>query len=174
MPYALIMSYVMPMRARFMPLALALSVPAMAGAGPATGAPSQQSLTMFDRLLGRCYIASVGPNSTDRHCFEGIYGRKHVRDRHSVTVDGKVVYAGETIYSRDGDTVVFTYFNTLGGVGHGKASATPGGISFTGSMRGTPNGAVQSMNSNWRWQAGGYAASDGKGADVVFKTVAAK
>ncbi len=164
------MPYAMPMRARFMALAIALSVPAMAGAET----PPQQSLTMFDRLVGRCYIASVGPYSTDRHCFEGIYGRKHVRDRHSVTVDGKVVYAGETIYSRDGNSVVFTYFNTLGGVGHGKASATPGGITFTGSMRGTPSVAVQSMDSTWRWQAGGYAASDGKGADVVFKPVAAK
>jgi hypothetical protein len=164
------MPYAMPMRARFICLALALSVPAMAGAE----APSQQSLTMFDRLLGRCYVASVGPASTDRHCFEGVYGRKHVRDRHSVTVDGKVVYAGETIYSRDGETVVFTYFNTLGGVGHGKASAAPAGITFTGSMRGTPTGTVQAMDSTWRWQAGGYAAGDGKGEDVVFKAVAAK
>jgi hypothetical protein len=164
------MPYAMPMRARFMALAIALSVPAMAGAE----APPPQGLTMFDRLVGHCYIANVGPSSTDRHCFEGIYGRKHVRDRHSVTVDGKVVYAGETIYSRDGDAIVFTYFNTLGGVGHGKASAMPAGISFTGSMRGTPSGAVQSMDSKWRWQAGGYAASDGKGADVVFKPVAAK
>lgn len=140
----------------------------------ATEAPAQQSLTMFDRVVCRCFIASVGPYSTDRHCFEGIYGRKHVRDRHSVTIDGKVVYAGETIYSRDGDAIVFTYFNTLGGVGHGKAAATPSGISFTGSMRGSPSGAVQSMDSTWRWQAGGYAAGDGKGADVVFKPVAAK
>ncbi|MFM6933332.1 MAG: hypothetical protein ACKOUT_13950 [Novosphingobium sp.] len=164
------MPYAMPMRERCMVLALALSVPAIAFAE----ASAHPGLGMFDRLVGHCFIASVGPSSTDRHCFEGIYGRKHVRDRHSVKVDGKVVYAGETIYSRDGDSVVFTYFNTLGGVGHGKASATPAGISFTGSMRGSPTGSAQSMDSTWRWQAGGYAAGDGKGADVVFKPAAVK
>lgn len=151
-------------------LLLAFTVPAMAAeqGGDASG------LKLFDRLVGRCFSAVVGPNAADRHCFEAVYGGKHVRDRHRVAVDGKVVYAGETLYSRSGEEIVFTYINTLGGVGHGKANATATGIAFTGMMRGAPASPAQSMDSNWRWQGAGYTASDGKGADVIFKPVAAK
>lgn len=163
------MPYALPMR-RIPLLLIALTVPAMAaekGGDPA-------GLKLFDRLVGKCFIAKVGPNSTDGHCFEAVYGGKHVRDRHRVIVDGKLVYGGETIYSRSGDEFVFTYINTLGGVGHGKAKAAPTGITFTGSMRGAPSSPPQSMDSTWRWQGAGYVASDGKGADVVFKPVPAK
>lgn len=163
------MPYAMPMRRCFFlttALALYAAAPARADRAP--------DLSLFGRLVGKCYAASIGPAATDRHCFEAVYGGKHLRDRHRVMVDGKVVYAGETIYSRSGAEIVFTYINTLGGVGHGKASAAPSGITFTGSMRSAPSRPPQPMDSSWRWQGTGYAASDGKGADVVFKPVAAK
>lgn len=162
------MPYATPML-RFLLAFTVLTAPAMVRADAA--APS---LAMFDRLVGKCFVAAVGPASTDRHCFEAVYGGKHVRDRHRVSVDGKIVYGGETIYSRSGSEVVFTYINTLGGVGHGKAVGAAGGISFTGSMRGAPGTAPQPMDSTWRWLGTGYTAGDGKGADVVFKLAAGK
>ena len=44
-----------------------------------------------------------------------------MRDRHVVTVAGKSVYEGETIYSAKGPKVIFTYWNSIGGLGTGEA-----------------------------------------------------
>jgi len=79
-----------------------------------------------------------------------MYGGAHVRDRHEVKENGKTVYAGETIYSADGPDVVFTYVNSLGGVGLGKVAAASAVLGFTGSMRASPDRAEEPINSQWR------------------------
>ena len=63
---------------------------------------------------------------TDVHCFAAVYGGEHVRDRHVVKVGGKTVYAGETLYSVEDGKISFTYWNSLGGVGHGIAQCRGG------------------------------------------------
>ncbi|PLK24371.1 hypothetical protein [Novosphingobium sp. TH158] len=158
------------MRTCLFALSLAPAVPALAADGP-----PDQSLAMFDRLAGKCFVASIGPGASDTHCFEKVFGGKHVRDRHVVTIDGKAAYRGETIYSHAAAEVEFTYINSLGGVGQGKARATASGIDFTGSMRAAPANDPQSMDSKWLWQpSGGYQASDSAGKPVTFRPVPAK
>jgi hypothetical protein len=165
------MPYALPMRYAFTVLLLTMAAPALATADP----PPVPSLKAFDRLLGRCFVAGVGSGASDTHCFEPVFGGAHVRDRHVVLIDGKAVYRGETIYSRSGPEIVFTYFNSLGGVGQGKAKEAGGGIDFTGSMRAGPAGNPQPKDSKWRWQTGGgYEVSDGAGKPVLFRPVAAK
>jgi hypothetical protein len=79
-----------------------------------------------------------------------MYGGAHVRDRHEVQEGGKTVYAGETIYSADGPNLVFTYVNSLGGVGLGKVGTAGALLGFTGTMRASPDKAEQPIDSEWR------------------------
>ena len=107
-------------------------------------------LPMFDPFVGACWRAQFSATVNDTHCFEAMYGGAHVRDRHEVRSEGKIVYAGETIYSVEGGDIVFTYVNSSGGSGRGKASKAGDLLRFTGSMRGSPEQAPQSIDSEWR------------------------
>ena len=79
-----------------------------------------------------------------------MYGGAHIRDRHEVQDGGKTVYAGETIYSADGPDLVFTYVNSLGGVGQGKVGSAGSLLGFTGTMRASPNKSEEPIDAEWR------------------------
>ena len=113
-------------------------------------AQSPADLSAFAPFAGSCWIADFTPTMSDTHCFEAMYGGVHVRDRHEVKEKGKIIYAGETVYSLDGHSAVFTYFNSLGGIGRG--TVEPGGstLHFKGSMRGSPDKPPQAIDSEWR------------------------
>jgi len=113
-------------------------------------AQSPSVLSAFGPLPGSCWITDFTPTVSDTHCFEAMYGGAHVRDRHEVRENGEVVYAGETIYSLDGGTAVFTYFNSLGGVGHGTMQSEGSALRFKGNMRGSPDKPPQPIDSEWR------------------------
>ena len=103
---------------------IALLMFASTVAQPALAQPALNPLAPF---VGHCWSGDApGGAGTDTHCFEAAYGGEHVRDRHTVKVDGKAVYAGETIYSVEQGAITFTYWNSLGGVGHGTAAAGRG------------------------------------------------
>lgn len=104
----------------------------------------------FNRFLGSCWVAEFTKTMTDRHCFERILGGTHIRDAHEVKEGGRVVYAGETTYSLDGDAVVFTYLNSLGGVGRGTVSEKGELLRFAGSVRASPDKPPQRIDSEWR------------------------
>src|SRR5439155_17344253 len=99
---------------------MALMMIAAAAAQPALAAPPLQPLAL---LVGHCWTGPAPGNAgIDKHCFDSIYGGQHVRDRHSVIANGEEVYAGESIYSAKGVQVIFTYWNSLGGLGTGEAA----------------------------------------------------
>jgi hypothetical protein len=108
------------------------------------------SLDTFKPFVGACWRADFSAQVQDTHCFDAMYGGAHVRDRHEVQEGGKTVYAGETVYSADGPDLVFTYFNSLGGVGEGKVGAADRLLGFTGTMRPSPDKPEQSIDSEWR------------------------
>lgn len=108
------------------------------------------SLDTFKPFVGACWRADFNAKVQDTHCFETMYGGAHVRDRHKVRESGKTVYAGETVYSVDGPDLVFTYFNSLGGVGQGKVGSADRLLGFTGTMRPSPDKPEQSIDSEWR------------------------
>ena len=121
---------------------------------------AQASLQPFAPLVGHCFVGPLpGNEGTDRHCFESVYGGQHVRDRHVVTVGGKDIYAGETLYSAKGGQVIFTYWNSLGGIGTGIATLAPGQWRFSGTVHGTPDGKEQPIEIGWKLGAGGYEVS---------------
>jgi hypothetical protein len=127
----------------------------------ATASPiAQAPLQPFAPLVGHCFVGPLpGSEGTDRHCFESVYGGQHVRDRHIVTVGGKSVYEGETIYSARGGQVIFTYWNSLGGLGTGSASLNPDLWRFSGTVHGSPDGKEQPIATSWKLGPDGYAVS---------------
>ncbi len=107
-------------------------------------------LPMFEPFVGACWRAQFSATVSDTHCFEAMYGGAHVRDSHEVKDGGKVVYAGETVFSVEGPDVVFTYVNSTGGIGRGKVSRAGDILKFAGSMRGSPDKPPQPIDSEWR------------------------
>jgi hypothetical protein len=123
---------------------------------------AEPALQPFSVLVGHCWTGPApGNQGTDKHCFENVYGGQHVRDRHSVTVNGREVYAGETIYSAHGDKVMFTYWNSLGGLGTGIATFAGDDWRFSGMIHATAASAEQLMTAAWKIGPGGYDVTEG-------------
>jgi len=121
---------------------------------------AQPQLVSFAPLVGHCFVGALpGNEGTDRHCFESVYGGQHIRDRHAVTVGGKAVYEGETLYSAKGGDVIFTYWNSIGGLGTGTASLAPEQWRFNGTVHGTPEGKEQPIATAWKLTPDGYDVS---------------
>jgi hypothetical protein len=139
-------------------------------AAAASAAFAQPPLQPWAALIGHCWSGPAPGNAgTDKHCFESVYGGQHVRDRHSVTVKGKEVYAGETLYSARGAKVIFTYWNSLGGLGTGEATVSGDDWRFSGTIHATAAGAEQPMTAVWKIVPGGYEVSGEGDAPRSFK-----
>ena len=104
----------------------------------------------FNTFIGSCWVAKFTATMTDRHCFERVIGGTHIRDTHRVVDHGRTIYEGETTYSVDGDKMVFTYINSMGGVGQGVVTQIEYGFRFKGSMRASPDKQPQKIDSEWR------------------------
>lgn len=86
----------------------------------ASPAPLRSELEPLRFLIGHCWRGEFRNGAVDTHCFESVYGGRHVRDRHEVKgPDG--LYRGESLYSWDANLkrVEYTYWNSLGGVSRG-------------------------------------------------------
>ena len=118
---------------------------------------AQPLLQPWSYFVGHCWVGPApGNRGEDRHCFESVFGGQHVRDRHDVTVNGRKVYEGETLYSVHGPKVVFTYWNSLGGLGTGSATASGDQFHFSGTIHATPASEEEPMDAAWRKVDGGY------------------
>jgi hypothetical protein len=129
------------------------------------GAPvAQPALAPLATLVGHCWSGPApGGAGIDTHCFDAVFGGQHIRDRHSVKVAGKQVYAGESIYSVRGVQVVFTYWNSLGGLGTGHADLSGGEWQFGGTIHASPGAPEQPMQAVWKLVPEGYEVSEGSG-----------
>ena len=145
---------------------------ALAAAASAPPPMAQAALQPWSDFVGQCWSGPApGSKAVDTHCFESVYGGQHVRDRHEVKVGDKTVYAGETLYSVDGDAVTFVYWNSMGGVGRGKVSASGPELSFIGAMKATPAGKSESFTATWRKLDGAYEVADDGRSKRLFKRV---
>jgi hypothetical protein len=115
-----------------------------------------EPLAPLQFLVGQCWQAPVAEGrQVDRHCFEPIYGGKHLRDRHVVTdAAGKVTYEGETIYAFNGKAkrIEFAYFSSDGGVSYGSVAAKDGGqlLDFGDEIFAGPDGKELRISTEWR------------------------
>ena len=129
---------------------------------------AEAPLQPWAALIGHCWAGPApGGKGIDRHCFESAYGGQHVRDRHVVTIDGRAVYEGEALYSAKGSQVVFTYWNSLGGVGTGSAVVSGDDWRFSGTIHATATSAEQPMIASWKMIAGGYEVTEGSDKRVL-------
>lgn len=134
------------------------------------GTFAEPPLQPMAALVGHCWTGPApGNQGVDRHCFESVYGGQHIRDRHSVTVQGREVYAGESIYSAKGPQVIFTYWNSLGGLGSGTAAMAGDDWRFNGTIHATASSAEEPMIASWKMVPGGYEVTEGAETPRLFK-----
>src|SRR3954454_2129368 len=138
----------------------------------APAALAQPALQPLTALIGHCWAGPAPGNAgTDRHCFESVYGGQHVRDRHSVTVNGREVYAGESVYSAKGPQVIFTYWNSLGGLGTGIAVVAGDEWRVSGTIHATASSNEEPMTATWKFVPSGYEVSEGSDPPRLLKRV---
>jgi hypothetical protein len=131
---------------------------------------AQPPLRPWAALVGHCFAGPAPvPGAIDRHCFDSVYGGQHIRDRHVVTAGGKNVYEGETIYSAKGPKVIFTYWNSIGGLGTGEAAIAGDDWRFSGTIHATAASAEEPMTASWQMRPNGYEVREGSGAPRLFK-----
>lgn len=115
-----------------------------------------EPLVPLQFLAGHCWQAKIGDGSqVDKHCFEPMYGGKHLRDRHVVTdAKGEVTYEGETIYAFNGKArrIEFAYFSSDGGVSYGSVIAREDGrlLDFGDETFNGPDGKQLKISTEWR------------------------
>ena len=100
-------------------------------------------------LVGHCWEGKFEGGETDTHCFDAVYGGQHVRDRHEVK-GGKGIYLGETIYSREGQAVSYTYWNSLGGVSRGSMKGDGDRLDFGVEQHRTADGKDIVLATHWQ------------------------
>ena len=120
-------------------------------AAAAAAAQPAEGLKPLDFVVGHCWAGTFANGQTDTHCFESVYGGKHIRDRHEVT-GGKSPYRGESLYSWDAKSgaVAYTYWNILGGVSHGAMRANGDVLDFGRETYRGPDGELATMKTSWR------------------------
>jgi len=136
----------------------------------ASAQPAQAALQPLASFAGHCWRGEApGKAGVDTHCFEWVYGGQHLRDRHVVTQNGKPVYEGEALYSADHGRVMFTYWNSLGGLGRGSASASGYDLHFTGTIHAAADSGEQPMVADWHKVADGYEVREGGSESRLLK-----
>lgn len=127
-----------------------LSIAASVQAPLRAQTPSTASkLAPLEFLVDHCWRGTFpGSTTTDEHCFEWVFDRKFIRDRH--VVRGGDAYGGETIYFWDpaANRIGFAYWNTVGQMMPGYVTAAGSDtLSFVTSVA-SPNGPTE-IRSTW-------------------------
>jgi hypothetical protein len=133
----------------------------------AAAPPLRAELEPLRFLLGTCWRGGFKNGAVDTHCFESVFGGRHVRDRHEVKgPDG--VYRGETLYSWNGAArqVEYTYWNSSGGISRGTMAAKPDALDFGDETYTGPDGRKTTISTLWRKAgADAYETVSRSGAD---------
>ena len=111
-------------------------------------------LSPLGYLVGHCWAGEFkGGAETDTHCFEALYGGRHVRDVHEVRkASGERTYAGETIYSWNGKAgrIEYTYVSSDGGVSRGSVKPVEGALDFGDEVYNGPDGKELRISTLWK------------------------
>ena len=94
--------------------------------------PKPPDFRPLEFLVGICWAGTFPDGkATDQHCFEWVFDRKFIRDRHVVR-NGGTPYSGETLYGWDPEAkrLGFWYSNSEGEILTGAVEYGPGSIAF--------------------------------------------
>ena len=115
--------------------------------------PTQQAqppdFRPLEFVVGSCWVGTFPDGkATDEHCFEWVYDRKFIRDRHVVR-NGEAPYAGEALYGWDpkAKRLAFWYWNSQGEVLLGTVEYRPESIVFPTQYE-TDKGTIQ-LRATW-------------------------
>ncbi|HEU5219343.1 MAG TPA: hypothetical protein VFU23_11820 [Gemmatimonadales bacterium] len=116
----------------------------------------------LEPLVGHCWVGAFPDGKqTDEHCFEWVFDRKFIRDRH--VVRGGAPYQGETIYGWDTATkrMSYWYWSSEGFILTGRVDYSAEGIAFPG------DGDIKA---EWtRPAAAGYRVTQSRRVNGVWK-----
>ena len=122
-------------------------------------------------LVGSCWVGEFpGGKMTDEHCFEWMYDRKFIRDRH--VVRGGKPYEGESLYGWDAANkrIAFWYFNSAGQVTTGHFEFRGDTITIPERVQ-TAKGVVEQRATWTRVGDDTYRIWQGQLADGAWKTL---
>lgn len=129
-------------------------------------------LSPLSFLAGHCWTGEFkGRAQTDTHCFEPLYGGRHLRDVHEVkSAAGERLYAGETLYSWNGKTatIEYTYVSSDGAVSRGSVKPVDGALDFGDEVYNGPDG--RELRISTLWKRAGDAAFDAVSRSSVNPT----
>jgi uncharacterized protein YndB with AHSA1/START domain len=136
--------------------------------------PLRAELEPLRFLMGHCWRGEFRNGAVDTHCFESVYGGRHIRDRHEVKGPG-APYRGETLYSLNGASkrVEYVYWNSSGGVSRGTMAARPDGLDFGNETYTGADGRKMTISTMWRkvgadsYETVSTSAADPTGSRVV-------
>ena len=103
-------------------------------------------------LAGHCWVAPFPDGkSTDTHCFEWLYGRQQLIDRHVVRGPGPE-YRGETLYLWDAGSgqIIYRYVDSAGGHSDGRVEASSSGLHFPADEYVGADGSRVTFVTDWR------------------------
>lgn len=122
-------------------------------------APPPSPFKPIEFAVGSCWTGAFPDGKqTDEHCFEWVFDKAFVRDRH--VVRGGTPYQGETLYSWDASAkrLVFSYWNSAGQVMPGTVEETPAGVVFLQRLAG--GNGPEEIRAVWtRTGADGYTVA---------------
>jgi hypothetical protein len=134
--------------------------------------PADPDFGRLATLVGRCWIGTFPDGKqTHEHCFEWVFGRKFIRDRHIVR-NGKAPYQGETLYGWESKEkrVAFWYWNSEGQILRGRVEYRPDAIVFPAELE-TPDGPVELRAAWTRMGPQGYQAEESRRVGGQWKTL---
>jgi hypothetical protein len=114
--------------------------------------PPADPLAPMAFLAGYCWSARFPDGkATDTHCFEWVFARHQLRDRHTVS-GGPEAYGGETLYFWDSANrrITYRYIDATGGHSNGHVEARDGALHFPADAYVAANG--QRMDFVTQWQ----------------------
>jgi hypothetical protein len=135
--------------------------------------PQQRNTPDFrplEFLVGHCWLGTFPDGkATDEHCFEWVFDRKFIRDRHVVR-NGPAPYAGETLYGWDPEEkrLGFWYWSSDGEILTGRVEYRPKSIVFPTKYV-TDKGTVE-LRATWtRTGQDSYRAEESQRAGEKWK-----
>ena len=114
-------------------VAVAFGVVASRSSGAAEKQGARDTFATMEFLAGHCWKGAFKdrPSVTDEHCFEWVYGRNFLRDRHVVRGDS-IPYEGQTTFAWNPQEkrIVYWYIALPGFYSTGKVDANNERIMF--------------------------------------------
>ena len=114
--------------------------------------------TPLEFLVGHCWMGTFPDGKqTDEHCFEWVYDKKFIRDKH--VVRGGPPYEGETIFRWDAAAkkIAYWYWSSGGFAVTGTLEPSPEGLIFPSRLE-TAKGEVN-IKAVWMRTGDGYRVS---------------